>query len=273
MNTRIQVEHPVTELVTRRRSRGRADPRRRRRTTLVRPRGRPPRGAAIEVRINAEDTTDGRFLPAPGTLRRFQPPVGTTSASTPDTARGDELPADYDNLIAKVAVWGADREEARRRALEALRRALRSKACRRLLRALAAVLAHDDFRTVAHSTSWLADHAAELLAAAPSETATGGGRARCRHPCRRSAPARSRCSAVGTGSPASTTPAVTASRRRRPRSAQPGADRRGPRAASAPAGAPATGAVTAPMQGTVTTVDVEVGDAVTADTRVVASRR
>ncbi len=96
----------------RRRSRRRADPRRRRRSAVVRRRPTSsPRGAAIEVRINAEDTTDGRFLPVPGTLRRFDPPHGTARArrhrlSAPATT----LPPEYDNLIAKIAVWGEDRE-------------------------------------------------------------------------------------------------------------------------------------------------------------------
>ena len=70
---------------------------------------------------------------------------------------GDAIPAEYDNLIAKIVVWGADREEARRRALDALR-GLVVDGVPTTAAVAAAVLAHDDFRTVSHSTSWLADH-------------------------------------------------------------------------------------------------------------------
>ena len=162
MNTRIQVEHPVTELVAgvdlvaeqilvaggAALSFGSEDV--------------TPRGAAIEVRINAEDTTDGRFLPVPGTLHRFQPPAGDHVRVDTGYRTGDEVPAEYDNLIAKIAVWGADREEARRRALDALN-VLVVDGVPTTAPVAAAVLAHDDFRTVSHSTSWLAEHASELL--------------------------------------------------------------------------------------------------------------
>ncbi len=163
MNTRIQVEHPVTELVTgvdlvaeqilvaggAALSFASAD--------IV------PRGAAIEVRINAEDTTDGRFLPVPGTLHRFEPPTGDHVRVDTGYRTGDDVPAEYDNLIAKIAVWGTDREQARRRALAALD-GLVVDGVPTTAPVAAAVLAHDDFRTVSHSTSWLADHAGELLA-------------------------------------------------------------------------------------------------------------
>ena len=92
MNTRIQVEHPVTELVTGldlvaeqiRVADGAA--------AVVRRRRRRVRGAAIEVRINAEDTADASFLPVPGTLQRFDPPTGRTCASTPATAPATSCP-------------------------------------------------------------------------------------------------------------------------------------------------------------------------------------
>ena len=164
MNTRIQVEHPVTELVSG--------------TDLVAEQilvadGRPlsfgaddvgPNGAAIEVRINAEDTTGGTFLPVPGTLEHFAAPTGPHVRVDTGFRSGDEIPADYDNLIAKVAVWGTDREDARRRALRALRE-LEVVGVPTTAPLAAAVLAHDDFRDVRHTTHWLSDHAATLATA------------------------------------------------------------------------------------------------------------
>src|ERR687897_371032 len=102
MNTRIQVEHHVTELV--------------RGVDLVAEQlsiadGRPlsfgphdvhPRGAAIEVRINAEDPSGGRFLPAPGVVERFQPPSGAHVRVDTGLRSGDEVTPHYDNLIAKI---------------------------------------------------------------------------------------------------------------------------------------------------------------------------
>ena len=163
MNTRIQVEHPVTELVSG--------------VDLVAEQilvagGAPlsfgpgdvgPRGAAIEVRINAEDTTDGRFLPVPGTLHRFQLPTGDHVRVDTGYRAGDEIPAAYDNLIAKISVWGADRDEARRRAIDALGE-LDVAGVPTTAPIAVAVLADEDFRVVAHSTNWLADQLERLLA-------------------------------------------------------------------------------------------------------------
>jgi acetyl-CoA/propionyl-CoA/long-chain acyl-CoA carboxylase, biotin carboxylase, biotin carboxyl carrier protein len=247
MNTRIQVEHPVTELVTG--------------VDLVAEQLRiaggqalsfgqkdvTPHGAAIEVRINAEDTTDGRFLPMPGTLGRFEPPVGPHVRVDTGYRSGDELPPEYDNLIAKIAVWGADREDARRRALDALE-ALQVDGVPTTAGIAAAVLTHPDFRTVAHTTSWLAEHSAELRTAIDEVEVLGRW---YRIPRFDDSVGDSDAEGVA-GTP----------------SAADGPTRRG--------GGPATarragdGRVTAPMQGTVTTVDVNVGDAVTADTRVIA---
>jgi acetyl-CoA carboxylase, biotin carboxylase subunit len=119
MNTRIQVEHPVTEVVTG--------------VDLIaeqlRIAGGEPisvqqseinlRGHAIEVRINAEDPRQN-FRPAPGKITGWLPPGGPGVRVDSHVYTGYEIPPFYDSLIGKLIVWGVDREHA----LKRLRRAL-----------------------------------------------------------------------------------------------------------------------------------------------------
>ena len=118
MNTRLQVEHPVTECTTG--------------LDLVKLQihiarggkleGAPPRttGHAIEIRLNAEDPDNG-FAPAPGILERFRFVTGPGVRVDAGVAEGDSIPADFDSMIAKIIGYGQTRKEA----LSRLQRALR----------------------------------------------------------------------------------------------------------------------------------------------------
>jgi acetyl-CoA carboxylase, biotin carboxylase subunit len=118
MNTRLQVEHPVSELVTGydvagwqlRIAGGESLPA----TGLA-----PLRGHAIEFRINCEDPRRG-FMPAAGTVTRFRPPLGAGVRVDTHAYEGYRVPPFYDSMLAKVLVHGADRHEALARARRAL---------------------------------------------------------------------------------------------------------------------------------------------------------
>ena len=118
VNCRLQVEHPVSELVT-----GIDIVREQLRIAAGEPLrlvGRAPRrGHAIEVRINAEDPSRG-FVPAPGRVSRFRPPLGPGVRVDTAVEDGTEIPPYYDSLIAKVIVLDDDRGAAITRAVRAL---------------------------------------------------------------------------------------------------------------------------------------------------------
>ena len=154
MNTRLQVEHPVTEMVTG--------------IDLVREQIRVAAGEplsftqaevtcvghAIEARINAEDPAGGRFLPSPGTLTALRVPDGFGIRWDGGYESRDTVSQYYDNLIGKLVVWGSDRDTAISRMQRALGE-LRVVGVATTAAAHEVIMAADDFRAGTHSTKWV----------------------------------------------------------------------------------------------------------------------
>ncbi len=174
MNTRLQVEHPVTEVITGidlvewqiRVAAGEALPMTQEEVLARRD------GAAIEIRINAEDPAGGKFLPSPGPIESLKTPSGFGVRFDTGYESGDEISQYYDNLVGKLIVWGKDRPTAISRTITALEE-MEVKGVATTIPADLAILRHQDFADVTHSTKWveqtldLSDVSA--LPAAPSE--------------------------------------------------------------------------------------------------------
>jgi acetyl-CoA/propionyl-CoA carboxylase biotin carboxyl carrier protein len=215
------------------------------------------RGHAMEVRINAEDPAGGRFLPSPGAITRFRRPDGFGVRTDAGYEEGDTVSQFYDNLVAKLVVWGADREEARRRMLRALRET-EIEGIATTIPADVAILEHPDFVAVNHSTTWVEQRLdlSSITAHTPSPAPAEPGQAPL---VERDVDAEvnGRRYRVRLWVPETSSPAASATGRgpARPRAAIGGG-----RSTSSAAGAAGGGNVTVPMQGTIVQVLVSVGD-------------
>jgi acetyl-CoA carboxylase, biotin carboxylase subunit len=163
LNARLQVEHPVTELVT-----GIDLVREQLRVAAGEPltlTGRAPRrGHAIEIRVNAEDPARD-FLPTPGRLGRFRPPLGPGVRVDSSVTEGAVIPPYYDSLLAKLIVWDADRPAAIARALRALAE-FEVTGVPTTIAAARDILRSEEFQSGRYSTSFLAEAGARLPALA-----------------------------------------------------------------------------------------------------------
>ena len=153
INTRLQVEHPVTEMVT-----GVDIVREQLRIAAGSPLSFPQsavtlRGHAVEVRVNAEDPDHG-FAPAPGRLEQWVVPTGSFVRVDSACFPGWRVPPHYDSLLAKVITVGADRPEALARMRHALDH-LRIEGVRTTAPFLRRVLDHPDLVAGGVSTRWL----------------------------------------------------------------------------------------------------------------------
>lgn len=154
MNTRLQVEHPVTEMVTG--------------LDLVEQQiliasGEPLsfkqedikiNGHAIEFRINAEDPKDGLFLPSPGVIDSIRIPDGFGVRFDGGYDSGEEVSQFYDNLVGKLVVWGKDRASTIARGIRALSE-MEIKGIATTIPSAKAIIEHPDFQNSNHSTKWV----------------------------------------------------------------------------------------------------------------------
>jgi acetyl-CoA/propionyl-CoA carboxylase biotin carboxyl carrier protein len=261
MNTRLQVEHPVTEVITGidlvewqiRVAAGEKLP-----MTQKEVRARQS-GAAIEIRINAENPAGGKFLPSPGPITKLVPPDGFGVRFDSGYESGDEISQYYDNLVGKLIVWGKDRPTAIARTLRCLKEMV-VEGVATTIPADIAILEHPDFAAVTHSTKWVEQvldlsHIGVTPVGAPSgdddaplvqrqTTVEVNGR---RFDVKLWVP---ESAGVAASSPA---------KKKTPRAAS----------GSGGAGGAGTGKVAVPMQGTIVKVLVEVGQSVEAGQSVV----
>jgi len=263
MNTRLQVEHPVTELVSG--------------IDLVREQIRVAsgetlsftqddidnRGWAMEVRVNAENPAGGKFLPAPGKIEKLVAPQGFGTRWDGGYETGDEVSQFYDNLVGKLIVWGSDRDTA----IDRLKRAINEMVLEGIdttLPAQLVILDNPDFRAGEHSTNWVDKGMIDLtgitsgrLGGAEPEDEGEDAEPKVRRDV--DVEVNGKRFAVAMWVPESAMAAAPAAGGGAAAKARPR------RAAGASGGGGAgTGSITAPMQGTIFKVEVAVGDEVAA---------
>ncbi len=255
MNTRLQVEHPVTEVITGidlvewqlRVAAGERLPMTQDEVRALQ------RGHGIEIRINAEDPV--KFLPSPGRITRLDAPDGFGVRFDAGYAEGDEVSQFYDNLIGKLIVWGKDRPTAIARTIRALEE-MRVEGVATTIPADLAILRHADFAAVTHSTKWVEETldlsaVASPVAADPAPADEEEAEPMVRR--RTTVEVNGKRFDVSMWVPeAAAAPATSA--------AAPKARKR--ERASGGAAAAGSGSVTVPMQGTIVKVLVEVGQEV-----------
>ena len=183
MNTRLQVEHPVTEMVTGidlveqqlRIAAGESLPFAQHDIAID--------GCAIEIRVNAEDPAGGAFRPCPGPITSLRPAQGYGTRWDGGYEAGDDISPFYDNLIGKLVVWGRDRDIAIARARRALAETTVTGVAT-TIPAARAILAHPDFAAATHSTTWVEERLDLGSTASPpagaEAPADGAGRPRVR---------------------------------------------------------------------------------------------
>jgi acetyl-CoA/propionyl-CoA carboxylase biotin carboxyl carrier protein len=263
MNTRLQVEHCVTEMVTQ--------------LDLVAEQirvasGEPlsftqdsiaAHGHSIECRINAEDPAKG-FLPSPGTITRMRTPSGPGVRWDGGYQEGDTISQYYDNLVGKLVVWAPDRERARTRMLRALAE-FEFDGIRTTIPAHEVLLAHPDFAAGRHSTVWLENEVDQSVftaapaGAATTATAPASADGEAEELVERAVPVEvnGKRFEVRVWLPPAPAVAAAGASGGRTRSAKP-------RGAASTGGAGGDGTIAAPMQGTIVKVLVSEGDEVAA---------
>jgi len=270
MNTRLQVEHPVTEVITGidlvewqiRVASGEPLPMTQSEVLAQR------RGHGIEVRINAEDPAGGKFLPSPGHITKLETPDGFGIRFDSGYMSGDTVSQYYDNLVGKLIVWGKNRPTAIARTIRALEE-ITIEGVATTIPADLAILRHEDFANVVHSTKWV-EETLDLSAigiASVAPTLLGDDDEPEQLVQRRTTvEVNGKRFDVSLWVPESAGVAVSAGKAaaRKPRRGASTGTRAG-----AGSGASGSGGVTVPKQGTVVKVLVEVGDTVEAGQAVV----
>lgn len=174
MNTRLQVEHPVTEVITGidlvewqiRVASGEALPMSQAEIAARR------NGHGIEVRINAENPAGGKFLPSPGPITALKVSDGFGVRWDGGYEAGDEISQYYDNLVGKLIVWGKDRPTAIARTIRCLEEMV-VEGVATTIPADLAILRHPDFQAMQHSTKWVEERLDLSAVAAPTAPAVG----------------------------------------------------------------------------------------------------